>query len=192
MSSFWSTMRAYPWPAPSTARSCSVRTTRACGSMLSWPGTTPMHSWSIARSPRACWIKCSFAFRVTRPRLELRSHAEDDPLVNLDRGDVSIVNFGASPTASVDARRSVGVRRSQISVCTRPERALHGDGDTCPTIPTFHTTKPRPGRLASTSTQNGKHQMSLEAKGVPGNKVEIDGEWILITRTSSRSQRTHG
>jgi hypothetical protein len=34
--------------------------------------------------------------------------------------------------------------------------------------------------------------MSLGAKGVPGNKVEIDGDWILIKRTSSRSQRTHG
>jgi HK97 family phage prohead protease len=48
--------------------------------------------------------QCSFAFRTVR-----QSWSDDRSLrtisgVNLDRGDVSIVNYGASPTTSVDAR----------------------------------------------------------------------------------------
>ena len=86
--------------------------------------------------------QASFAFRVIRQNWN-DSHTERTiQEVSLDRGDVSVVNYGASPTTSIDARalgngRAESVARDRhihimneagaspaISVCTKPEQAL--------------------------------------------------------------------
>ena len=48
--------------------------------------------------------QCSFAFRVTGQSWNDSRTLRTISGVNMDRGDVSIVNYGASPTTSVDAR----------------------------------------------------------------------------------------
>jgi HK97 family phage prohead protease len=48
--------------------------------------------------------QCSFAFRTVRQEWNADRSVRTISEVNLDRGDVSIVNYGASPTTSVDAR----------------------------------------------------------------------------------------
>ena len=70
--------------------------------------------------------QCSFAFRTIR-----QSWNDDRSLrtindVSLDRGDVSIVNYGASPTTSVDAR-ALGRRgkKSNLSLYQARARARH-------------------------------------------------------------------
>ena len=70
--------------------------------------------------------QCSFAFRTVRQTwnddLSLRTIND----VSLDRGDVSIVNYGASPTTSVDAR-ALGRRgkKSNLSLYQARARARH-------------------------------------------------------------------
>ena len=46
----------------------------------------------------------SFAFRVTKQNWNETAASRTIQAVDLDRGDVSVVNYGASPTTSVDAR----------------------------------------------------------------------------------------
>lgn len=48
--------------------------------------------------------QCSFAFRTVSQDWNDSRTLRTITAVNLDRGDVSIVNYGASPTTSVDAR----------------------------------------------------------------------------------------
>jgi len=48
--------------------------------------------------------QCSFAFRVIRQEWSDDRSQRSIEEVSLDRGDVSVVNFGASPATSVDAR----------------------------------------------------------------------------------------
>jgi HK97 family phage prohead protease len=85
--------------------------------------------------------QASFAFRVIRQSWNDAHTLRTINEVSLDRGDVSIVNFGASPTTSVDARSSSNGRadaaardrRIRItneagrggatSVCTKPAHA---------------------------------------------------------------------
>jgi hypothetical protein len=68
--------------------------------------------------------QCSFAFRTVR-----QDWSDDRSLrtireVNLDRGDVSIVNYGASPTTSVDARAIARLRKgSNLSLYQARYRA---------------------------------------------------------------------
>src|SRR5450755_1315268 len=53
--------------------------------------------------------EASFAFRVIRQDWSSDRSERKITEISLDRGDVSVVNFGASPTTSVDAR-SLGQR----------------------------------------------------------------------------------
>jgi phage head maturation protease len=61
--------------------------------------------------------QCSFAFRVTDQSWDDSRTKRTITGVDLDRGDVSIVNYGASPTTSVDAR-ALGrrARKSNLSL----------------------------------------------------------------------------
>jgi HK97 family phage prohead protease len=66
--------------------------------------------------------QCSFAFRTIR-----QSWNDDNSLrtineVSLDRGDVSVVNYGASPTTSVDAR-ALGRRGKKSNLSLYQARA---------------------------------------------------------------------
>jgi HK97 family phage prohead protease len=89
--------------------------------------------------------QCSFAFRVTDQSWNDSRTLRTISGVNLDRGDVSIVNFGASPTTSVDARalgqrgngnlslyqaraRAVALRGSSAAARTRHLRIMNDAG----------------------------------------------------------------
>jgi HK97 family phage prohead protease len=67
------------------------------------------------------WLmdQASFAFRVIRQNWNASHTERTIQEVSLDRGDVSVVNFGASPTTSVDARSS---RNGRAEVAARDRR----------------------------------------------------------------------
>lgn len=65
--------------------------------------------------------QCSFAFRTVSQEWNADRSVRTIQEVNLDRGDVSIVNYGASPTTSVDAR-ALG-RRSKGNLSLYQARA---------------------------------------------------------------------
>jgi HK97 family phage prohead protease len=66
--------------------------------------------------------QCSFAFRVTDQSWNADRSVRTISEVNLDRCDVSIVNYGASPTTSVDAR-AVGRRTKGSNLSLYQARA---------------------------------------------------------------------
>jgi uncharacterized protein len=55
--------------------------------------------------------QCSFSFKVVRQRWSADRSQRDIHEVSLDRADVSVVNQGASPTTSVQARSNGATRR---------------------------------------------------------------------------------
>jgi HK97 family phage prohead protease len=68
--------------------------------------------------------QCSFAFTVTDQDWNDTRTLRTISGVNLDRGDVSIVNYGASPTTSVDARALARLRKgSNLSLYQARTRA---------------------------------------------------------------------
>jgi HK97 family phage prohead protease len=69
--------------------------------------------------------QASFAFRTIRQNWN-DSHTERTiQEVSLDRGDVSVVNYGASPTTSVDARaHGAQAQKSNLSLYQARARAL--------------------------------------------------------------------
>jgi HK97 family phage prohead protease len=70
--------------------------------------------------------QCSFAFRVTDQSWNDSRTKRTITGVDLDRGDVSIVNYGASPTTSVDARAIARLRKpSNLSLYQARARARH-------------------------------------------------------------------
>jgi HK97 family phage prohead protease len=70
--------------------------------------------------------QCSFAFTVTDQDWNSDRTLHTIRGVNLDRGDVSIVNFGASPTTSVDARALARSRKgSDLSLYQARARTRH-------------------------------------------------------------------
>jgi HK97 family phage prohead protease len=70
--------------------------------------------------------QCSFAFTVTDQDWNDTRTLRTISGVNLDRGDVSIVNYGASPTTSVDARALARLRKgSNLSLYQARARARH-------------------------------------------------------------------
>ena len=70
--------------------------------------------------------QCSFAFRVTDQSWNDSRTLRTISGVNMDRGDVSIVNYGASPTTSVDARALARLRKgSNLSLYQARARARH-------------------------------------------------------------------
>jgi hypothetical protein len=66
--------------------------------------------------------QCSFAFTVTDQDWNDTRTLRTISGVNLDRGDVSIVNYGASPTTSVDAR-ALGRRGKKSNLSLYQARA---------------------------------------------------------------------
>jgi HK97 family phage prohead protease len=66
--------------------------------------------------------QCSFAFRVTDQSWNDSRTLRTIQEVNLDRGDVSIVNYGASPTTSIDAR-ALGRRGKKSNLSLYQARA---------------------------------------------------------------------
>ena len=68
--------------------------------------------------------QCSFAFWTVSQDWNDSRTLRTIIAVNLDRGDVSIVNYGASPTTSVDARAVLKRGRSQTSASIRPGYVL--------------------------------------------------------------------
>jgi HK97 family phage prohead protease len=70
--------------------------------------------------------QCSFAFRVTGQSWNDSRTKRTITGVDLDRGDVSIVNYGASPTTSVDARAIARLRKgTNLSLYQARVRARH-------------------------------------------------------------------
>jgi phage head maturation protease len=68
--------------------------------------------------------QCSFAFRTVSQDWNDARTLRTINEVSLDRGDVSIVNYGASPTTSVDARAArMRGRQSNLSLYQARARA---------------------------------------------------------------------
>jgi phage head maturation protease len=63
----------------------------------------------------------SFAFRVTRQQWSPDYDQRDIQEVDIHRGDVSVVNFGANPATSVDAMRGLDLDR----IDDQSARTLH-------------------------------------------------------------------
>jgi HK97 family phage prohead protease len=66
----------------------------------------------------------SFAFRVTKQKWSADNTLRTIQEVSLDRGDVSVVNFAASPTTSVDARSRRRGKGAPLSMYQARARAL--------------------------------------------------------------------
>jgi HK97 family phage prohead protease len=60
--------------------------------------------------------QCSFSFKVVRQNWSTDSTQRDIREVSMDRADVSVVNYGASPTTSVQARAAGKLRRSNLDL----------------------------------------------------------------------------
>jgi hypothetical protein len=73
--------------------------------------------------------QCSFAFRVIDQDWNSDRTVRTIKEVSLDRGDGSVVNYGASLTTSVDARaRAKGGEKSQSDQARTRATALRGRG----------------------------------------------------------------
>ena len=68
--------------------------------------------------------QCSFAFRVVDQNWNDDRTQRDITEVSMDRGDVSIVNYGANPNTSVVARARLNGRRAPHSLYVARARAL--------------------------------------------------------------------
>ena len=68
--------------------------------------------------------QCSFAFRVVDQNWNDDRTQRDITEVSMDRGDVSIVNYGANPNTSVIARARLNERRPPHSLYVARARAL--------------------------------------------------------------------